>query len=175
MRVIGFAGWSGTGKTTLIVRLIPELNRRGFRVSTVKHAPGQRNSDSLRHRDKNACARTAQARPRGPISRRASLCSIPRIAVSRLKRGSLIARDCKGKRNEMPRRAKFQIAPHLIFALAQQAMRKLHGSKEIDDGSAAQTSTRGRRASQPDRPPLRCYIMRQKRGGDGAESPAQEK
>ena len=27
MRVIGFAGWSGAGKTTLIVRLIPELNR----------------------------------------------------------------------------------------------------------------------------------------------------
>jgi molybdopterin-guanine dinucleotide biosynthesis adapter protein len=31
MRVIGFAGWSGTGKTTLIVRLIPELTRSGFR------------------------------------------------------------------------------------------------------------------------------------------------
>ena len=38
MRVIGFAGWSGAGKTTLIVRLIPELNRRGFSVSTIKHA-----------------------------------------------------------------------------------------------------------------------------------------
>src|SRR6202453_795774 len=38
MRVIGFAGWSGAGKTTLIVRLIPELNRRGFAVSTIKHA-----------------------------------------------------------------------------------------------------------------------------------------
>ena len=33
MRVIGFAGWSGAGKTTLIVRLIPELNCRGFSVS----------------------------------------------------------------------------------------------------------------------------------------------
>ncbi len=30
MRVIGFAGWSGAGKTTLIVKLIPELNRRGL-------------------------------------------------------------------------------------------------------------------------------------------------
>ncbi len=38
MRVIGFAGWSGAGKTTLIVKLIPELNRRGFSVSTIKHA-----------------------------------------------------------------------------------------------------------------------------------------
>jgi molybdopterin-guanine dinucleotide biosynthesis adapter protein len=38
MRVIGLAGWSGAGKTTLIARLIPELNRRGHSVSTIKHA-----------------------------------------------------------------------------------------------------------------------------------------
>ena len=55
MRVIGFIGWSGAGKTTLIVRLIPELNRRGLSVSTLKHAhhgfdvdkPGK---DSFEHR-----------------------------------------------------------------------------------------------------------------------------
>jgi molybdopterin-guanine dinucleotide biosynthesis protein B len=55
MRVIGLAGWSGAGKTTLILRLIPELNRRGIAVSTVKHAhhafevdePGK---DSFEHR-----------------------------------------------------------------------------------------------------------------------------
>ena len=55
MRVIGFAGWSGAGKTTLIVKLIPELNRRGFRVSTVKHAHhafdlDQPGKDSYEHR-----------------------------------------------------------------------------------------------------------------------------
>jgi molybdopterin-guanine dinucleotide biosynthesis protein B len=38
MRVIGFAGWSGAGKTTLIVKLIAELNRRGLSISTIKHA-----------------------------------------------------------------------------------------------------------------------------------------
>ncbi len=38
MRAIGLAGWSGAGKTTLIKRLIPEINRRGLGVSTVKHA-----------------------------------------------------------------------------------------------------------------------------------------
>lgn len=55
MRMIGFAGWSGAGKTTLIVRLIPELNRRGLSASTIKHAhhgfdvdkPGK---DSFEHR-----------------------------------------------------------------------------------------------------------------------------
>jgi molybdopterin-guanine dinucleotide biosynthesis adapter protein len=55
MRVIGFAGWSGAGKTTLIVRLIPELNRRGLSVSTIKHAHhnfdlDQPGKDSYEHR-----------------------------------------------------------------------------------------------------------------------------
>ena len=38
MRVIGLAGWSGAGKTTLMVKLIPCLNVRGIGVSTLKHA-----------------------------------------------------------------------------------------------------------------------------------------
>jgi molybdopterin-guanine dinucleotide biosynthesis protein B len=59
MRVIGLAGWSGAGKTTLIVKLIPALKARGFSVSTVKHAhhaldidkPGK---DSYMHREAGA-------------------------------------------------------------------------------------------------------------------------
>lgn len=55
MRIIGLAGWSGAGKTTLIARLIPVLAGRGLRVSTIKHAhhrfdidhPGK---DSYAHR-----------------------------------------------------------------------------------------------------------------------------
>src|SRR5437762_1703412 len=38
MRIIGLAGWSGAGKTTLVSRLIPRLKARGLAVSTVKHA-----------------------------------------------------------------------------------------------------------------------------------------
>lgn len=38
MRIIGLAGWSGAGKTTLVAKLIPVLVRRGLKVSTVKHA-----------------------------------------------------------------------------------------------------------------------------------------
>jgi molybdopterin-guanine dinucleotide biosynthesis adapter protein len=53
--IIGFAGWSGAGKTTLITRLIPVLTARGISVSTIKHAhhdfdidtPGK---DSYEHR-----------------------------------------------------------------------------------------------------------------------------
>jgi molybdopterin-guanine dinucleotide biosynthesis protein B len=59
MRVIGFAGWSGAGKTTLIVKLIPELNRRGLSVSTIKHAHhnfdlDQPGKDSYEHRTAGA-------------------------------------------------------------------------------------------------------------------------
>ena len=36
--VLGFAAYSGTGKTTLLVRLIPLFNEQGIRVALVKHA-----------------------------------------------------------------------------------------------------------------------------------------
>jgi len=36
--VIGFAAFSGTGKTTLLTRLLPMLRERGLRVAMVKHA-----------------------------------------------------------------------------------------------------------------------------------------
>ena len=38
MRLIGLAGWSGAGKTTLIAALIPTLRARGLSISTIKHA-----------------------------------------------------------------------------------------------------------------------------------------
>jgi len=55
MRIIGLAGWSGAGKTTLIAKLIPGILARGLKVSTLKHAhhgfdvdrPGK---DSYEHR-----------------------------------------------------------------------------------------------------------------------------
>ena len=36
--LLGFAAFSGTGKTTLLVQLIPELKKRGLRVAVIKHA-----------------------------------------------------------------------------------------------------------------------------------------
>ncbi len=55
MRVFGFAGWSGSGKTTVIEQVIPRLVERSMTVSLIKHAhhqfdvdhPGK---DSWRHR-----------------------------------------------------------------------------------------------------------------------------
>ncbi|HWP13559.1 MAG TPA: molybdopterin-guanine dinucleotide biosynthesis protein B [Ramlibacter sp.] len=59
MHVVGFAGFSGSGKTSLVERLIPALKLRGLRVSVVKHAhhkfdidhPGK---DTYRHREAGA-------------------------------------------------------------------------------------------------------------------------
>jgi molybdopterin-guanine dinucleotide biosynthesis protein B len=59
MKVVGLAGWSEAGKTTLIERLIPYFTARGLLVSTIKHAhhnvdidrPGK---DSYRHREAGA-------------------------------------------------------------------------------------------------------------------------
>ena len=36
--ILGFAAFSGTGKTTLLVRLLAVLRARGYRVGVVKHA-----------------------------------------------------------------------------------------------------------------------------------------
>lgn len=59
MKVIGIAGWSGAGKTTLISRVIPLLRQQGLSVSVIKHAhhafdvdvPGK---DSWIHRQSGA-------------------------------------------------------------------------------------------------------------------------
>ncbi len=59
MKILGIAGWSGSGKTVLITRLIPLLVARGLRVATIKHAhhdfdvdvPGK---DSFEHRSAGA-------------------------------------------------------------------------------------------------------------------------
>jgi len=59
MKVVGFAGFSGAGKTHLVEQLIPALKLRGLRVSVVKHAhhrfdidhPGK---DTFRHREAGA-------------------------------------------------------------------------------------------------------------------------
>ncbi|HET9473064.1 MAG TPA: molybdopterin-guanine dinucleotide biosynthesis protein B [Steroidobacteraceae bacterium] len=60
MRVVGIVGRQGSGKTTLIERLIPAIKARGLSVSTIKHThhhhielepPGK---DSHRHRSAGA-------------------------------------------------------------------------------------------------------------------------
>ncbi|MER9616050.1 molybdopterin-guanine dinucleotide biosynthesis protein B [Mesorhizobium sp. M0207] len=58
-RIFGITGWKNSGKTTLTEKLVAEFVRRGWKVSTIKHAhhdfdidkPG---ADSFRHRQAGA-------------------------------------------------------------------------------------------------------------------------
>jgi molybdopterin-guanine dinucleotide biosynthesis protein B len=59
MKVVGFAGYSGSGKTQLVERLIPALKLMGLRVSVVKHAHhdfdiDHEGKDTWRHRQAGA-------------------------------------------------------------------------------------------------------------------------
>ena len=54
MKIIGVVGWKNTGKTTLIEKLIRELNQRNLTVSTIKHSHhnfsvDRQGKDSFRH------------------------------------------------------------------------------------------------------------------------------
>jgi molybdopterin-guanine dinucleotide biosynthesis protein B len=58
-RVFGITGWKNSGKTTLTVKLVNELTRRGWKVSTIKHAHhdfdiDHEGTDSYRHRKAGA-------------------------------------------------------------------------------------------------------------------------
>ncbi len=57
--IVSIVGKSDTGKTTLIEKLIPELNRRGYRVATIKHdvhgfGIDHEGKDSWRHKQAGA-------------------------------------------------------------------------------------------------------------------------
>ena len=58
--LFGVAGWKNSGKTTLMVRLIGELTRRGYAVSVIKHAHAKfeidhEGRDSFMLREAGAC------------------------------------------------------------------------------------------------------------------------
>ena len=50
--LIGFAAYSGTGKTTLLCEIIPLLTKKGLRVGIVKHA---HHSFDIDHPKKDSC------------------------------------------------------------------------------------------------------------------------
>ena len=57
--LIIIAGWSGSGKTTFLEKLIPELRKRDLRVGAIKHHHGefeldQPGKDSWRHKEAGA-------------------------------------------------------------------------------------------------------------------------
>lgn len=71
-KIIGVAGFKNAGKTTLVEKLVTELTRRGYRVSTVKHAHhsfdiDHEGRDSFRHRKAGASEVAVVSRHRWAI------------------------------------------------------------------------------------------------------------
>ena len=71
-RVIGVAGFKNAGKTMLVEKLVGELTRRGYRISTVKHAHhsfdiDHEGRDSFRHRKAGASEVAVVSRHRWAI------------------------------------------------------------------------------------------------------------
>jgi len=59
MKVMGLVGWSGSGKTSLLIELLPILKGRGLKFSTMKHAHHRfdvdtAGKDSVYHREAGA-------------------------------------------------------------------------------------------------------------------------
>ena len=70
--IIGIAGWKKSGKTTLTVRLVAEMTRRGYKVATIKHAHhsfqiDDAETDSARHRRAGAAQVAVVSRDRWAI------------------------------------------------------------------------------------------------------------
>ncbi len=58
-RVFGITGWKNSGKTTLVCKLVEAMTKRGFKISTIKHAHesfdmDHQGRDSYRHRESGA-------------------------------------------------------------------------------------------------------------------------
>lgn len=73
--IISIVGKAESGKTTLIEKLIPELNNRGYKVGTVKHAfhgfdMDKKGKDSQRHIDAGADATIIVSKERIVINKK---------------------------------------------------------------------------------------------------------
>lgn len=71
-KVIGVAGFKNAGKTTLVEKLVIELTKRGYRISTIKHAHhsfdiDHEGRDSFRHRKAGASEVAVVSRHRWAI------------------------------------------------------------------------------------------------------------
>jgi molybdopterin-guanine dinucleotide biosynthesis protein B len=84
MKVVGFVGYSGAGKTTLIEQVIKLFRQQGLGVSVIKHAhegydvdrPGK---DSYRHREAGAYEVLLASRRRMALLREWALPTEPKL------------------------------------------------------------------------------------------------
>ncbi len=85
--VMGLCAWPGTGKTTLLTRLLPRLRLWGLRVAVIKHAHerfdlDQPGKDSYVIRQAGACQMLIASRQRMALTTERSAAAEPTLADS---------------------------------------------------------------------------------------------
>ncbi len=84
--ILGLAGWSGTGKTTLLEKLLPALRRRGVLCAVIKHdvhglASNEEGKDSQRLRAAGAAQVIVCAPAQGPQSLAEALAQVSGVGL----------------------------------------------------------------------------------------------
>ena len=102
MKVIGFAGYSGAGKTTLVEALVALMTQRGLKVSVIKHAHhhfdvDREGKDSWRHRKAGAYEVLLASDQRLALMREYPQPALPHQHHQRLDQGRLARARISGK------------------------------------------------------------------------------
>ena len=169
MRIIGLAGWSGAGKTTLVAKLIPAITARGLKVSTLKHAHhafdvDQPGKDSYMHRMAGATEVLVSSQNRFALMH--ELRGAPELTLSELL-GKLSPVDLviiEGyKRDPHPKLEVFRASvgkplihpddPHVVAIASDVALPEMRVPRVAIDDTDAVIDILLKHAAPPPRPP----------------------
>jgi molybdopterin-guanine dinucleotide biosynthesis adapter protein len=169
MRIIGLAGWSGAGKTTLVAKLIPSITARGLRVSTLKHAHhafdvDQPGKDSYMHRMAGATEVLVSSQNRFALMhelRGAPELTLPQL-LARLSAVDLVIVEGY-KRDPHPKLEVFRASvgkplihpddPHVVAIASDVALPQMRVPRVSLDDTDAIIDIMLRHAAPPPRPP----------------------
>ena len=157
--IIGFAAYSGTGKTTLLLRLMPLLEAQGLRIGVVKHAHhefeiDQQGKDSYELRMAGASQMLITSRKRWALMVERELDSEPRLddVLLDLEQGSLDLILVEGfKREQFPKielhrgalrtPMLYQSDPNIVAVASDCELPDLHALPRLDLNQPEQIAT----------------------------------
>ena len=169
MRIIGLAGWSGAGKTTLVAKLIPSITARGLKVSTLKHSHhafdvDQPGKDSYMHRMAGATEVLVSSQNRFALMhelRGAPELTLPEL-IARLSPVDLVIIEGY-KRDPHPKLEVFRASvgkplihpddPHVVAIASDVALPEMRVPRVAIDDTDAVIDILLKHAAPPPRPP----------------------